>query len=89
MKFNILMFAALKDFFPQRFILEIQGTGSGKGDSGCCSISEIRSELVKKNPASEELLKNCRAACDEEYTDDTFCAPEGSEIIFLPPSSGG
>jgi molybdopterin converting factor small subunit len=53
------------------------------------TIGTIRERLGRDLPASQPLLARSRAACDDQIVEDSLPVPDGAQIAFLPPVSGG
>lgn len=78
-KIKITVFAGLKDFFEPQFEM----------DHSFATVEEVAKQLVALNPNSESLLKKCRFAVDNSFVNLEFGLEATSELLVLPPSSGG
>ena len=80
-KIKILFFATLRDYVGSKSIeLEIpQGT----------TVNGLIDILVGTYPRLEKVKESMMAAINREYTGGDQIVPEGSEIAFFPPVSGG
>ncbi len=80
-KITVLLFATLRDKAGIRSVqLEIiQGA----------TIGDLKKLLVEKIPNLDGLMEHCLASINHEYRFDESEIPNGSEIAFFPPVSGG
>ncbi|MCG6141718.1 MoaD/ThiS family protein [Leptospira mtsangambouensis] len=80
MKIQLLSFAALKDFFPpkQELILD-----------GIHTVFDLKNYLQNINPDAGNLIKVSRISINQIIVKDSDTITEGSIVAILPPSSGG
>ncbi|HEX7542351.1 MAG TPA: molybdopterin converting factor subunit 1 [Anaerolineales bacterium] len=80
-KVKVLFFATLRDYVGLKSVeLEIPfGT----------TVDELTDLLVATYPRLEKIKDSMMAAINREYTADEQVIPEGAEIAFFPPVSGG
>jgi molybdopterin synthase sulfur carrier subunit len=52
------------------------------------TAGDLKSELTKRFPDFEKLVK-FSFAINEEYQDDHFQLTDGDEVVVIPPVSGG
>lgn len=59
--------------------------------SAPCSVAELRDRLVMEHPQAAEALqhKRVRACIGDRIAEDRDIVPEGAELEFLAPVSGG
>jgi molybdopterin converting factor subunit 1 len=78
---KILFFATLRDYVGAKTIdLEIPaGT----------TVHGLTDLLVTKYPRLEKVRDSMMAAINREYAADEAVVPDGAEIAFFPPVSGG
>ncbi len=76
---QIQVFAVLKDYFKQEFVL--------RGD--LTTIGELKSELERLNPSSKKILQACRFAVNDSFVSVDYKLNEYDKVVVLPPSSGG
>ena len=79
-KIHITMFGGLKDYFPQQFELTLNATSTGVN---------LIDHLISLQPESDKYLKVCQLAIQEAIFDKEQELPAGSEVVILPPFSGG
>lgn len=77
---KIHVFAALKDYMPTTFDLDV---------SSVQNISGISELLKKQFPKAEELLNTCRYSSDTEILSVEQEITNYENIFVIPPSSGG
>ncbi len=77
MKVNV--FAVLKDYFDAGFSLNEKFS----------SVNDVKNKLVQMNPRSENILKVCRFAVNDEIVNEDFKIKDNDVISVLPPASGG
>jgi len=80
-KVKVLFFATLRDYVGAKYVeLEIPiGT----------TIHDLMDLLASTYPRLEKVKDSMMAAVDREYAADEEVIPEGAEIAFFPPVSGG
>ena len=78
---RVLFFATLRDYVGSKSIeLEIpSGT----------TVQELTDLLVTKYTRLEKVKDSMMAAINREYAAEQQVIPEGAEIAFFPPVSGG
>ena len=56
-----------------------------------CSVEDMRRRLLTEHPEATEALRNgrVRACIGDRIASDTDIVPEGAELEFLAPVSGG
>lgn len=77
---TILLFAVLKEYFPQSIHIL---------DEQVKSISDLKKHLTDLNKDAINVLNSCRFAVDNKFVDDSFVFNLGHTIAVIPPSSGG
>lgn len=77
---HIKVFAALKEYFPNEFDMEVHSDAN---------LQEVFNELEIKNPNAKSILKICFAAVDEAYIEKNFPLSENLKLNLFPPASGG
>ncbi|KAF0108835.1 MAG: molybdopterin synthase sulfur carrier subunit-like [Anaerolineaceae bacterium] len=78
---KILLFATLRDYVGSKTIeLEI---------SAGTTIHGLTDLLAAKYPRLEKVRDSMMAAINREYAADEAVVPDGAEIAFFPPVSGG
>jgi len=80
-KVKVLFFATLRDYVGAKSV-EIE-ISSGTTVQGLTDL------LVTKYPRLEKVKDSMMAAINREYAADEQVIPEGAEIAFFPPVSGG
>ncbi len=80
MKIKIIAYGIAKD------ILQTKEMSYELNDDS--SIGNLKNVLLEKYPKFEALA-SLRFAVGEEYQDDEFVLEEGSEVVIIPPVSGG
>lgn len=53
------------------------------------TVGQVRAELTQHFPDLCPLLARSRAAVGDQLAEDEVVIPDGVEIAFLPPVSGG
>jgi molybdopterin converting factor subunit 1 len=78
---KILFFASLRDYVGAKSVdLEIPlGT----------TIERLTGILLLKFPRLEKVKEMMMVAINREYASEDLVIPEGAEIAFFPPVSGG
>ena len=78
---TVLFFATLRDKAGVRSVkLEIEPGAT---------LSQLKLILKDKYIGLDGLINHCLASIDHEYRFDDDPIPEGAEIAFFPPVSGG
>ncbi|EMJ88259.1 MoaD/ThiS family protein [Leptospira meyeri] len=80
MKIQLLSFAALKDFFPPKQELTIDGIRT---------VLDLKKHLQNQKPEASHLIKVSRISINQTIANDSDSITEGSTVAILPPSSGG
>ncbi|WP_300650166.1 MoaD/ThiS family protein [Hydrogenophaga sp.] len=73
-------------------IREALGTGSESLDTQAGTLAALRAELVARGGAYAEALapgKSVRVALNQTMSAETAALPEGAEVGFFPPVTGG
>jgi molybdopterin converting factor subunit 1 len=80
-KVKVLFFANLRDYVGEKSVeFEIPNGMTVKG------LTDV---LVINYPGLEKVKESMIAAIDREFAADEQTIPEGAEIAFFPPVSGG
>ena len=78
---KVLFFATLRDYIGAKSVeLEIP-----KGST----VLGLTNMLLATYPGLEKVKDSMMAAINREYAEDGQVIPEGAEIAFFPPVSGG
>ena len=78
---KVLFFATLREKAGVRSItLEVE-TGT--------TVKQLKLVLVASYPGLDGLMNHCLASVNHEYCFDEDLVPDGAEIAFFPPVSGG
>lgn len=80
MKIQLLSFAALKDFFPSKQELILDGIKT---------VSDLKMYLRLRNPDATNLIKISRISINQTIAKDSDPIVDGAVVAILPPSSGG
>lgn len=78
---HVRFFAGLRDL-AGRDSLEL-------GWHEALTVGRLREHLAASFPALELLLSRSRAAVGDQLAGDEAVVPDGVEVAFLPPVSGG
>ncbi|MBP6611457.1 MAG: MoaD/ThiS family protein [Paludibacter sp.] len=78
--YNLVMYGALKDFFPSKMSLELADE---------CTVKVLIGELKLKFPEASDVLSVCQLAVNDVFVSDEKFLLNGTEIVLLPPFSGG
>jgi sulfur-carrier protein len=73
-------------------IREAIGTGSEPVESAAGTLGVLRDELIARGGAYAESLARGRAvrvALNQTMSDEAAALPDGSEVGFFPPVTGG
>ncbi len=73
-------------------IREAVGQGSEPLATAAVTLGGLRAELVARGGAYAEVLgmgKAVRLALNQTMADDTAALPDGAEVAFFPPVTGG
>jgi sulfur-carrier protein len=84
----------MKTFTVRYFasIREAIGTGSEPVESAAGTLGVLRDELIARGGAYAESLARGRAvrvALNQTMSDEAAALPDGSEVGFFPPVTGG
>lgn len=83
MKIQVRYFAALREALGPQETVELPA-GS--------TLGALREQLIASSPRHAELLARGRAlrgAINQAMADDAAPVPEGAEVAFFPPVTGG
>lgn len=81
MQLKILFFASLKDRAGVRQVdFEIATP---------LTVTELKKSLAQRYPALSSLLPNCLVSVNQQFAFENEVLPEGAEVAFFPPVSGG
>jgi sulfur-carrier protein len=73
-------------------IREAVGQGSEPLATAATTLGALRAELVARGGAYAEVLamgKAVRLALNQTMADETAALPDGAEVAFFPPVTGG
>jgi sulfur-carrier protein len=73
-------------------IREALGQGSETLQSHAATLAELRAELVARGGAYAQALantKSVRIALNQTLSQDNALLPDGAEVAFFPPVTGG
>jgi sulfur-carrier protein len=73
-------------------IREAVGQGTEPIATAAATLGALRAELVARGGAYAEVLatgKAVRLALNQTMADDTAALPDGAEVAFFPPVTGG
>ena len=73
-------------------IREAVGQGTETIATAAATLGALRAELVARGGAYAEVLaagKAVRLALNQTMADDTAALPDGAEVAFFPPVTGG
>jgi molybdopterin converting factor small subunit len=76
---KIEVYAVLKDYFEPSFSIAAEA----------CSVSELKQQLLEKNPQAAGVLKASRFAVNNEFVQEDYKLSAHDIIAVLPPASGG
>ena len=83
MKVSIKYFASIR---------EAIGQGSEVRETSASTLAALRDELLAASPAHAASLargKAVRMALNQVMSDESALIPDGSEVAFFPPVTGG
>ena len=83
MKVTVKYFASIR---------EAIGTGSEPLDTAAVTLGALRDELIARGGEYAQALargKAVRLALDQVMSDESAALPEGAEVAFFPPVTGG
>lgn len=79
-KLRLVAYGIAKDIIGVRSMdFEVEGLND---------VASLKKDLIKRFPDFEKLAK-FSLAVNDEYQDDSFKISEGSEVVIIPPVSGG
>jgi len=81
MRVEVLLFAALRD--------ALGGSRVGLDLPDGATAGDLRARLAALHPEHAALLRACRIAQGVEFLDERAPLSEASEIVLIPPVSGG
>ena len=73
-------------------IREALGTGGESLDTPATTLAALRDELIARGGAYAEALargKSVRMALNQTLSDESQALPDGAEVAFFPPVTGG
>jgi len=73
-------------------IREAIGQGSERVETSAANLVALRDELIARGGAYAESLARGRAvrvALDQVMADESAALPDGAEVAFFPPVTGG
>ena len=73
-------------------IREAIGQGSERVETSAANLVALRDELIARGGAYAESLARgrvVRVALDQVMADESAALPEGAEVAFFPPVTGG
>ncbi len=77
---KIRFFASLKDHFGEEMVLDNKTFSTGE---------DLMLFLAQTKPAAKDLLSKCRIAVDLAFVTNDSNLSGISEVLVMPPSSGG
>ncbi|TWU39237.1 MoaD/ThiS family protein [Novipirellula artificiosorum] len=81
MKFNVLLFAAVREAADADAIaIELNDDATAK---------DVLEEVAQRLPSVSGLLPACRVALDSRYVAPDTAVAAATEIAIIPPVSGG
>lgn len=83
MKINVRYFASIR---------EALGQGNESVETSAGTLAALRDELVTRGGAYAEALargKAVRVSLNQTLSDEAAALPEGAEVGFFPPVTGG
>ncbi len=81
MRFSILFFASLK---------ERAGIHKAEIESANpMTVKELKAQLSDQFPRITPFLPNCLVAINQQFACEADTVPDGAEVAFVPPVSGG
>lgn len=73
-------------------IREALGTGGESLNTPATTLAALRDELIARGGAYAEVLargKSVRMALNQTLSDESQALPDGAEVAFFPPVTGG
>ncbi len=73
-------------------IRESLGTGSESLQTTATTVGELRDELIARGGSYAEALARGRAvrvSLNQTMSDESVALPDGAEVAFFPPVTGG
>jgi len=83
MTIRILLFGHYRDAAPDSGVVTLADLPNG------ATVAHIADRLARRDRRFADLLAHCRVAVGGEFADAETVVPEGVEVAFLPPTSGG
>lgn len=80
MQITVCVFAALKSYFRNEFIMEVDEA---------VSVAQLREKLAALNPLSRTVVLKCRFAINDNFVSPDYVLNHEERICIIPPSSGG
>jgi molybdopterin converting factor subunit 1 len=81
MKLRVRLFARARDLVGKEVVAVDLPAGA--------TVADLRNQLAVHFPALQGLLSRSALAVHDEFAEDTWTLPEGTEVALLPPVSGG
>jgi molybdopterin converting factor subunit 1 len=79
-RFDVLLFASLKDEVGPRFAVDLEGGAT---------VADLRRALEAAHPAFARLGRRSLVAVNEAYATDRELLHPGDVVAVLPPVAGG
>lgn len=83
MKVHLKYFASIR---------EALGTGGESHSTQATTLAALRDELIARSDTYAEALargKSVRMALNQTLSDESQALPDGAEVAFFPPVTGG
>ena len=83
MKIQVRYFAALREALGAQETVDVPAG---------CTLGALRRHLIARSPRHAELLapgRALRGAINQTMADEATVLPEGAEVAFFPPVTGG
>lgn len=82
MKFEVLLFASLREEVGASFPLELPGKGG-------TTVGALRAALERAHPAFGRMGRRAMVAVNEAWARDCDPVREGDTVALVPPVAGG
>ncbi|CAN5800125.1 molybdopterin converting factor subunit 1 [soil metagenome] len=88
MSVTVRYFASIREALGSSEMLSIEGAAS----TGPVTVGEVRDRLIASSPTHAAALartRSLRCALNQVLCDDAAVVPDGAELAFFPPVTGG
>lgn len=85
MSVSVRYFASIREVLGSNQIIDLDGVGT-------VTVGQLRDRLIASSPAHAVALartRSLRCALNQVLCEDATVVPDGAELAFFPPVTGG